>query len=381
MDPDLPWRLDPGAHEHRRPDDRMEPGDVLADDVEVGRPPFRESLWIVREAGARDVVDQRVEPDVDHACLGVPRAVLPLRRLAVLGERKRDAPMEGFAADRDVVEALAQEREHLILAVLGLDPVRVRLEMREQPVPVGRQPEEPVPLGQPLELDVRVVRAAHPVRRLVQVGRRLEALVRAVPALVLAEVDVTVRIRAADHLLRGAAVVGIGRPDEPIGRDEELVLRVGEQLDHAIDERLRVLAELLRALRDVDRVLVRTGQEARVIALHPVPARDDVGPDHLVQGVEPGLVVRIRDGGRQVVAGTFGHEVLDREGESSRPGAVVGDEGTRRGTRESRRRPIGRRVLGQPRRRIDRPGIAIELRGLVTGGSCGRSAGRVKRAA
>ena len=31
-----------GRHQHRRPDHRVEPGDVLADDVQVRRPPFLE---------------------------------------------------------------------------------------------------------------------------------------------------------------------------------------------------------------------------------------------------------------------------------------------------------------------------------------------------
>ena len=44
---------------------------------------------VVGEPGAGDVVDQRVVPDVDLARLRVPRAVLALRRLAVLGDRER----------------------------------------------------------------------------------------------------------------------------------------------------------------------------------------------------------------------------------------------------------------------------------------------------
>ena len=66
VDPDVARRLEAGAPQHRRPEDRVEACDVLADDVQVGRPPALERVQVVREAGARDVVDEGVEPDVDR---------------------------------------------------------------------------------------------------------------------------------------------------------------------------------------------------------------------------------------------------------------------------------------------------------------------------
>ena len=92
MDPDAPRRLEAGRPEHRRPEDRVEAGDVLADDVEVGRPPAGEQLGVVGEAGAGDVVDQGVVPDVDRAGVGVPRAVRQLGVRAVGQDRERDPP-------------------------------------------------------------------------------------------------------------------------------------------------------------------------------------------------------------------------------------------------------------------------------------------------
>ena len=80
VDPDPARRLEAGAPQHGRPVDRVEPGDVLADHVEVGRPPPGERVRVVGEAGPGDVVDQRVVPDVDRAGLRVPAAVLALRR-------------------------------------------------------------------------------------------------------------------------------------------------------------------------------------------------------------------------------------------------------------------------------------------------------------
>ena len=177
----------------------------------------------------------------------------------------------------------------------------------DQAVLVRRQAEEPVPFREPLELDVGVVGALHAVRRLEQVRDRLEALVGAVPALVGAEVDVAVGIRAAHHLLGREVVVGVGRADEPVGADEQRVLGRPEQRDLLVDELARRSSFGLGRLGDVHGVLVRAGQEPRVVAQHAVPARDDVRPDDLVHRVQAGGVVRVRDGGRQVVPAAFGH--------------------------------------------------------------------------
>ena len=75
MDPDEARQRQARAHEHRRPHDRVQAVDVLADDVDVARPPKCESLRVVGEAGAGDVVRQRVEPDVDGAGGRIPTSV------------------------------------------------------------------------------------------------------------------------------------------------------------------------------------------------------------------------------------------------------------------------------------------------------------------
>ena len=61
----LPRQGDAGAHQHGRPDDAVEARDVLADDVEVGRPPRVEQRVVGAVAHPRRVVDQRVHPDID----------------------------------------------------------------------------------------------------------------------------------------------------------------------------------------------------------------------------------------------------------------------------------------------------------------------------
>ena len=107
----------------------MEPGDVLADDVHVGRPESVETLLVGPVADRGDVVEQGVEPDVDRL-LGV--------------ERNLDAPGEPLAGDGDVPELGFDEVDDLVAPAFGLDEIRVRRVVSQQAVAVGREAEEVV---------------------------------------------------------------------------------------------------------------------------------------------------------------------------------------------------------------------------------------------
>ena len=149
----------------------------------------------------------------------------------------------------------------------GCDEVGALGEQPLEPLLVGRQAEEPVLLGDPLERHVGWFghSAVSPSRTMSRLGT--ETLRRAVPALVRAHVQVAVGVGAADHLLRGQDVVGVGGANEPVGRDEQLGLGLLEQRRPS---RRRTAGGSLpsSAARpgDIERVLVGAGQEARVVA-------------------------------------------------------------------------------------------------------------------
>ena len=308
VNPHPPRRREPGRPEHRGPEDRVEARDVLADHVEVGRPPAREFRRVVGEAGPGDVVDERVVPDVDRAGGRVPGTVRELRAAPVGEDRERDPPPRIGPADGEVLQAAADEAQHLVAPMVGRHEVRVLLEPALEALLVGREPEEPVPLGQPLERDVRVVRTDRAESRLDDVGGVAEPLVGTVPALVHAEVDVAAGVRPADHLLGRAEMVRVRGPDEAVGGDCEGPLGGSEARDLLVHEVPRRALLLGRPHRDVDAVLVRAGQETRGDPGHAVPARQHVGPDHLVERVESGPVVRVGDrGGDEEAVGLLGH--------------------------------------------------------------------------
>ncbi len=148
--------------------------------------------------------------------------------------------------------------------------------------------------------------------------------------------------------------------------------------DLLVDEGARRRPSLGRLLGDVDRVLVGPGQEARVVPDHPVPARDHVGADHLVQRVQAGPVVGVGDRRGQVEAVGRRHGRPMVAGADGRPDRAP--DVRRRSPprcRRRRRRPHPR--SGRPRRprhrRRSRPhrGPPRPLGGLV-----GRVVGAVR---
>ena len=120
MDVDLRGRGDAGRQQHRRPVHAVEAQDVLADEVVCRGHHVREALLVGAVADGGDVVDERVEPDVEDVAL-VPRA--------------RDAPVDRRAGDRDVLQALADDAERLVALALGPHDVGVLLVPVEQRLP------------------------------------------------------------------------------------------------------------------------------------------------------------------------------------------------------------------------------------------------------
>ena len=109
VDEDLGRRLQAGRHAHGGPPDAVELEDVLADQV-VGRAPAGlERGGITAVPGHRQVVDERVVPDVED----VPAV-----------PRHRHAPGEGGAGDGHVTQAPPDESEGLV--ALGASAGRSR---------------------------------------------------------------------------------------------------------------------------------------------------------------------------------------------------------------------------------------------------------------
>ena len=93
----------------------------------------------------------------------------------------------------------------------------------------------------------------------------------------------------------------VGRADELIVGDAELLPHRLEVIGERIDERLRRDPLRLRGLFDLLPVLVHADEEVHVVAAQAPIARDRVRADLLVRVAEVWVAVRVVDGGGEEV--------------------------------------------------------------------------------
>ena len=199
---------DARGHQHGRPDDGMEARDVLAHDVRAG-PASLEVRFVDAVADSGDVVEQRVEPDVED-----------VRRVP----GNLDAPVEARARDRQVVQPLPDERDDLVAHTRGLYEVGLRLVQVEQRLLEVAHPEEVVGLLE--HLDRTTVNGADKLAGVVAI-RRFHEIVEllvllaadAVVTLVLALVDEAVVVELLQEDQHGLLVPLIGGADEVVVGD------------------------------------------------------------------------------------------------------------------------------------------------------------------
>ena len=261
-------QLDPGRHQERRPVHRVEPDDVLADHVQVGRPVAGEHRRVgVGKAHPGQVVGQGVDPHV-HDVVGV------------IGDGH--APVERGPRDRQIAQPTGDEADHLVAPHVGCDEVRMGAVVLEQLVAVGRQPEEVGLLLGPRHRRARLDRDPHAVAFLDLVLGEEPLVAHRVPARVSAQVDVAGVVHPPPDLLGGAEMVGVAGADEPVERDVEALLHALEHLGVGAGQLGGRHTELGGGLGHLLAVDVGAGQEPHVEAVESLEPGDGVGGDLLV---------------------------------------------------------------------------------------------------
>ena len=107
----------------------MEAHDVLADDVQIGRPVAPEFLAVgVGKADAGDVIGQRVDPHVHHVLVGSPGTGTPQSKVVREIDRSFSPPRTKLTTS---LQPLLRQHESGTLVI-----------ELEQLVLIGREPEE-----------------------------------------------------------------------------------------------------------------------------------------------------------------------------------------------------------------------------------------------
>ncbi|OQB51161.1 MAG: hypothetical protein BWX98_02568 [Candidatus Aminicenantes bacterium ADurb.Bin147] len=274
-----------GGQEKSRPENGVEAKDILADEVDGGRPEFLEQGRVPVVADPRHVVVQGVIPDINRVGR-VPR--------------NGNAPLDRRPGDAQVLEAAADEARDLVHPALRPDEPGMVPVMIEQPLLEGGEAEEIRLLGNNLGFPAAVRTRFRAVGR----GRNVvgeEILVRdAVPALVLALVDVALVEEEAEHLLDALLVELHGRPDEEIGLAVEGLPKIEEPDDDPVRPGPRIDAVLGRGLFHLLAVLVRPGEKEHLPSVHLHEPGQGVGDDRRIGVADMGDVVDIIDRRRDV---------------------------------------------------------------------------------
>ena len=262
----------------------METEYILADDVNVSRPVFLEKvrLLLVGLVGVvtyrRDIVGQRVEPDIDD-----------MTRV-----KSRNAPSKRSSRNAEILQTAIDLEEvvyHLFFARFRLDEFRVIFNIFYKAVCVLAHLEE-------VRLLLRFLNGSAAVGALavnyLRVGE--EGLAgSAVPTLVTALVNVALFVKTLEYFRNGVNVRSVGRSDEVVVTRIHLVPDAANLAGHLVDVLLRRHSGVFGVVFDFLTVLICSGAEKDVKTARSFVSRDSVCHNYLVSVAKMRLSRRVRD--------------------------------------------------------------------------------------
>ena len=274
----------------------MEARDVFADEVILHGPARIEFAGAVGVgvADAGQVCKQGIRPDVADMALV---------------ESQRNAPVEGGTRDGQILQAALDERDDFVATRLGADEIGMGLVELEEAVLEFRKLEEPVLLARRhathRTLAIRADERARIVGLQVAFGI-VGFFMDAVPALVGALVEVAFLVEVVPERLHGARLAIGARAHEVGEGDIEHLPGVHEGRHHGIAPFLRGHAVLLGGFGDLLAVLVKTGDERDVMAVHALVAGNRVRGDGRVGRAQMRRSVHVVDRRGEGIGG-LGH--------------------------------------------------------------------------
>ena len=262
------------CHQENRPVDRMEPDDILADQVQVCGPQLlilfgAVAVCIVADTG--DVVGQRIQPYIDDM-LGI--------------EGHRNPPGEGSTGYAQILQSGEQEVvHHLVLTGNGLNELGMLINVLDQFVCIFAHAEEiSLLLGRLYDTAAVRALAVH------QLGLRPEGFTGStVHSLVSSLIDVPLIIETLEDLLYLLLMILIRGTDELIIGNVQQITQTADDTGDLIYMFLGCDAGCLSLQFDLLSMLVSTGLEEDIIALLSLETCDAVSQYDLVVVADMGL--------------------------------------------------------------------------------------------
>ena len=218
------------CHQEDRPVDRMEADDILADQMQVGRPQFPVLLTVLPvriESNTGNIIRQGIHPHIDHM---------------FIVEIYRNSPLIGCPGHAQVLQARKQEViHHLVLAGYRLNEFRMCVYMLDQLVRIFAHLEE---IG--FFLSRFHFSAAIRALAVHQLGFCPERFTRcAVHAFVIAFVNISLVIQLPEDLLYLSLMIVIRRTDKFIIGSIQRITDPADLTRHMIHKLLRCYPLLL----------------------------------------------------------------------------------------------------------------------------------------
>ena len=274
------------SHQENGPINGMEADNVLADQMQISRPILLKLLGTVAVAiipNSGNIVGQRIQPHIGHM-LGI--------------EGNRNSPAERGSGHTQVLKPGQQEIvHHLIFSGDGLNKLRMSVDVLNQPGRILAHAEEIGLLLGRLHLAATVwTLAVH------QLGLGKKGLAgRAVHALIIPLINVSLVIQALENLLHLSLVVRVRGADKLVVGGVHQIPDPFDLLSGLVHKLLGRHARRLGLLLDLLAVLIRSGLEKHVAALGPLIAGDTVGQHDLVGIADVGLAGGICDGRGDII--------------------------------------------------------------------------------
>ena len=268
----------PGAPQHARPNDAVKPDDVFTDDVHTCGPKIF-VFGLLGPPRTGEIVCERVEPHVHDVFWGI---------------RHWNTPIERRARYRQISKIVVlQARQNLVSSRRRLNKLRIRLNVRDELLLISALFEKVtffLHLFQVFPTDWVFVPA-----RLRFALRHKGFLAHVVPPLVCVQINVPAISRAPEQLCTRFLVHVARRAIVHVVRHVQSFVQVLELGHVRVHERQRRHPLLLRRLRYLLPVFVRTRLKQHLPSVRAMISRQDVGGDGFVRVSHVRRPVRVVD--------------------------------------------------------------------------------------